>query len=225
MDIARGVAFVAMVVYHGTWFAADRGLLELEIYESLGWRVFQKCIAGSFFFLVGVCLYLANRKAIRPRKVLRRLAKLLGCAAAVTIASAVLRPSWMVVFGILHCIAACSVAGLAFLRLHRLNALLGTAVIALGALVRSEVFDHPFLRWLGMGTERVASFDFQPFFPWFGVALLGIVAGREVIPRLEGLRSRAWWSRVLEWLGQRTLWLYMAHVPVLVVLVEVIALL
>ena len=223
VDIARGLAFVAMAVYHGTWFAADRGLLDLKINAVLGWWVFQKCIAGSFFFLVGTSLLLANRQAIRPRRQLVRLARLLACAAAITIASAVLRPSWIVLFGILHCIAACSVVGLAFLRLGRLNALLGVAGIALGVLVQGEVFDHPLLYWLGLGTERVSSFDFQPFFPWFGVVLLGISAGRELLPRLEGQPSGAWWARVLAWMGQKSLWLYMAHVPVLVVLVEVIA--
>ena len=59
VDILRGVALVAMIVYHAAWFSVDAGLTGFDM-RALGWVVFQKCIAGSFFGLVGLSLHLAT---------------------------------------------------------------------------------------------------------------------------------------------------------------------
>jgi uncharacterized membrane protein len=226
VDVARGVAFVAMVVYHACWFADARGLLDLPIGEHLGWRLFQMSIAGTFYYLVGASLVLANRDRVRIAPFLQRLGKLCAAALVVTLASLVLDRHLLVTYGILHNIAVCSVVGLLLLRAGRANLLLGAVAVLLGALVESPLFDAPWLRWLGLGTTRTPAFDFQPFLPWFGVVLWGMVAGREALR--PGNPLGTWWSnrpaaRLLELMGRHSLLLYMAHVPVLVVSVEILA--
>jgi uncharacterized membrane protein len=220
VDVARGTAFVAMFLYHALWFADARGLVDLPMREHLGLRLFQMSIAGTFYFLVGVSLVLANRDRVRVAPFLQRLGKLCGAALIVTVASFVLDRQLLVTYGILHNIAVCSVVGLLFLRAGPWSLLVGTAVVLLGALVESPLFDSPWLHWTGLGTVHTPAFDFQPFFPWFGVVLWGMAAG--------GLRLPQWWSahpgaRGLELLGKHSLLLYLAHVPVLVVSVEILA--
>ena len=222
VDITRGLAFVAMVVYHATWFADDYGLVDVDLHGSLAWVVFQKCIAGTFFFLVGSSLYLAHRTEVKRRAFAWRMAKLGVCAATVSVTSVFLNPDRLVTFGILHCIMATSIVGLAFLRLGALNIGLGAALVAIGIGVRSTLFDVPALRWTGLGTEWIPTFDFQPFLPWFGVVLLGVAAGQFAWPRSREIHSDAAPARGLALLGQWALWLYMAHVPVLVVTMEVL---
>jgi len=227
VDVARGAAVVAMVIYHASWFADDRGIIDIPIREALAWRAFQKSIAGSFFFLVGTSLYLANRRGIRPEAVVLRMGRVGGCALVVTLASLLLQPEWVVTFGILHNIALCSVVALAFLRLGWLNLVPGIIAVVLGVTVSHPWFDRPVLRWTGLGTEWWPTFDFQPFFPWFGVVILGIVAGQFALPVLPALStlSRSELLRdALSWLGRHSLLMYMAHVPVLIVSVELIAL-
>jgi uncharacterized membrane protein len=217
---------VAMFVYHALWFAHARGLLALPIPEHLGLRLFQMSIAGTFYYLVGVSLVLANRDHVRAGPFLRRLGKLCGAALIVTVASFVLDRHMLVAYGILHNIAVCSVVGLLFLRAGPWNLLMGTAAVLLGAFVESPLFDSPWLRWTGLATMVPATFDFQPFFPWFGVVLWGLATGRLLLR--PGNPISAWWSshpaaRVLELMGKHSLLLYLGHVPVLVVSMEILA--
>ncbi len=225
VDITRGLAFVAMVIYHGSWFADDYGFVDFDMHGNLAWVVFQKCIAGTFFFLVGSGIYLAHRKDLKGRAFAWRMAKLAACAGVVTATSIVMNPNRIVTFGILHCIMATSVLSLLFLHLGKLNVGIGALLIAVGIGVRSTLFDHPALHWTGLGTQWVPTFDFQPFLPWFGVVVLGIAAGQYAWPRTKEISSEAAVATALTLFGRWALWLYMAHVPVLIGTMELLRLL
>lgn len=212
-----------MVVYHGTWFATDAGLIEVPIHRHLGWITFQKAIAGTFFGLVGVSLHLSAPARVRP--FLQRLGLVLGGAAIVTATSLVLDPHRVVRFGILHAIAACSVLTLPLLRLPSL-ALLGVSgsLVAAGVGLRLPAFDHPALHWTGLSPTVAPTFDHQPLLPWLGVVAAGVVVGRA----LQHSPAARWTldappARLLGWCGRHSLVLYMAHVPVLVGLVAAAA--
>lgn len=233
VDVARGVAFCAMVVYHATWFAHDRGLVDVAIGQALGWRLFQKAIAGTFYLLVGVSLALAHRDGVRLRAAARRLGLLGVAAATVTAASAVLDPRAIVTYGILHNIAVCSVLGLAGIAVVGTGAgaragavLLGLGLFALDAAVASPALDGPWVRWIGLGTGVARrTFDFQPLLPWLGVVAIGAAVGGWLGGRSDLGRWRAAGPApsLLALFGRNALFLYMAHVPVLVVAVEIAA--
>ena len=223
IDTARGIAFVAMVIYHVCVFSRSYGYLDISIQHSLSWKGFQKLIAGTFFFLVGVNLYLANTPAIRPRKYIYRLAKLIILAGVVTVASVFFNPKAIVTFGILHSIAVCSVLGLLFLRFNYVNILTGVAIITIGIWYSHPIFDNPALYWTGLGTCRILSFDFQPLFPWFGVVVPGITAGRYFKElRVSSWHSNSFAAKFLTLIGQHSLILYMAHVPIIIGTLEII---
>jgi uncharacterized membrane protein len=99
VDVARGCALAAMIVYHAAWFAADYRLIDVPITTDLSWRVFQKSIASSFFMLVGVGLHLAALLGFSRRRYLIRLAKVGGCAVVVIVTSVVLDPGRLTTFG------------------------------------------------------------------------------------------------------------------------------
>ena len=73
-----------MIVYHAAWFAVSARLIDIDLHAP-GWVLFQKSIAGSFFSLVGLSLHLSCTPTLRWRGYLKRLGKLLGCAAIVTV--------------------------------------------------------------------------------------------------------------------------------------------
>jgi len=95
IDVARGTALVAMIAYHACWFAADAELVPLDL-QALGWHLFQRSIAASFFLLVGVSLALARPSAA---KAAGRIARIAACALLVTATSFVLDPQRVVTFG------------------------------------------------------------------------------------------------------------------------------
>ena len=54
VDAARGVAILAMVVYHFTWDLSLQGLVRVNPTIDPAWMWFARLIAGSFLALVGV---------------------------------------------------------------------------------------------------------------------------------------------------------------------------
>src|SRR5690606_4647047 len=118
VDCARGLALVAMAIYHFTWDLDFFGYIEPGSSVVGGWRIFARSIAISFLFIVGFSLFLANGTGFRRGPFFKRLALIVAAALAITAVTMLATPEAFIFFGILHHIALASVLGLAFLRLH-----------------------------------------------------------------------------------------------------------
>lgn len=220
LDVARGLALLAMALYHALW---DIGFLRLTATNlALGpsGRMAARLIAGSFLFLVGVGLVLAHGRGVRWRAFLRRLGLIAAAAAAITVATRFAFPDSYIFFGILHCIAVASLAALPFLRLPAAaTALAAGAVLAAPMLVREPLFDSPALVWTGLGTVTPVTNDFVPLFPWFGIVLAGMAAARAALPSMQAIigrwRAQGRSARALAWAGRHSLLLYLVHQPLL----------
>ena len=221
LDLARGFALAAMAVYHFAWDLEFFGYAPPGMTALGGWKLFARCIASSFLFLVGVSLFLAHAQRIRWPGFLRRLAMVAGAAAAISVATYFAVPGAFIFFGILHQIALASLLGLAFLRLPALLTLaVAAAVIAAPTFLRSTFFDQPAWWWVGLSTVRHRSNDYVPLFPWFGAVLIGIAAARiasaaGLIDRLADVRFGRW-SAPFGFFGRHSLAFYLIHQPVLI---------
>ena len=184
--MARGGALLAMAIYHFTWDLEFFGYVDPGLTAGGGWKLFARCIASTFLFLVGVSLYLAHGEGIRWRGFWKRFAMVAGSALLITAATWFLFPDGFIFFGILHEIALASVLGLAFLRLPALLTLaVAAAIVAAPTFLRSEFYDHPVLWWVGLSSANPRSNDYVPLFPWFGAVLAGIAVAR--IAKRSGL--------------------------------------
>jgi uncharacterized membrane protein len=224
IDVARGLAIMAMIVYHFSWDLSFLRLIETNILQVPAWRWFARGIAGSFLLLAGIGLALAHAQGFRRMPFLRRLLKVGGAALAVTLVTFFAFPDSYIFFGILHCIAASSVLALPFLRLHpALTLLVAAFVLAAPSLFTSPALDAPYLDWLGLGSADPATNDYVPIFPWFGMVLIGIAAGKMLLPQAGALRLARWQarnvlSRTLVWAGRKSLPIYLVHQLVLLAL-------
>lgn len=221
LDVARGVALLAMAAYHFTWDLEFFGYVLPGTTGFGAWKIFARSIASSFLFLVGFSLVLAHARGIRWAGFWRRFAMVAGAALAISIVTYIAMPSAFIFFGILHQIALASLLGLAFLRLPALLTLLvAAAVIALPQFFRAELFGHPAMWWVGLAPTNPRSNDYVPLFPWFGAVLLGIAAARFAVD--TGLTARlatlypGRWSRPLQFIGRHSLAFYLIHQPVLI---------
>jgi len=228
VDCARGLALVAMAIYHFTWDLDFFGYIEPGSSVVGGWRIFARSIAISFLFIVGFSLFLANGTGFRRGPFFKRLALIVAAALAITAVTMLATPEAFIFFGILHHIALASVLGLAFLRLHwAIVIIAGAIAIALPQFIEGGIFNHQALWWTGFSTNVGPSTDYVPLFPLFGVVLFGIAAAQ--IARQTGLLNRmaelTWPDRlpVLGWIGKHSLAFYLIHQPVLVSLVWVFA--
>lgn len=225
LDIARGMALAAMASFHLTFDLEFFGLVPAGTTMTPPFWLYARVIAGSFLFLSGASLWLCHGQGIRWPAFGRRLAMILAGAALVSAATYAADPATFVFFGILHAIAAASVAGLVFLRLP-VPVTLAAAALAVAAphLFRTGLFDSPWLGWLGLTTYGIRSVDFEPFLPWVAPFLAGI-AGAKAAARAGMLAAlghhRPSWplARALGWAGRHSLAIYLAHQPVLIALV------
>ena len=229
LDVARGVALLAMAIYHFTFDLAMFGVIDPRVPVETPWREFARLIAASFLFLVGVGLVIGHGRGIRWKPFWRRFATIAGAAGLITAGTYLAArvtgaPSLLISHGILHMIAVGSLAGLALLRAPAFVAIGVAALVGwLGLDWAHPAFDHPALWWLGLSTWRPPSVDFVPFFPAFAAVALGIA-----VAKLFGLDRRAPTpppaeprpmrpaARPLAWAGRHSLLVYLAHQPILI---------
>lgn len=227
IDMLRGLALVAMAIYHFGWDLEFFGYLQQGTTTFGGWKMLARGTAGSFLFLAGVGLVLAHGSGvIRWRPFLLRLGKIYAAAAVITVATWFAFPDSFIFFGILHAIGTFSLIGLAFLRVPGvISILLGAAAIAAPLYLRAPLFDTPALWWVGLSTRPPLSNDYVPLFPWIGPFLAGMGVTRLLRTRMGALGRLAESAATTPPLtvaaaaGRHSLAVYLIHQPVLIGLV------
>ena len=218
-DVARGVAVVAMVAYHGAWDLSELRMIETQVTAEPAWQAFAMAVAASFLTLSGVGLVLAHGSGLRPARFGRRLLAVSAGAAAVTVGTWLVFPASYVFFGILHAIALGSLLALQAARWPAVAPAGIAALLFVAPLVlRNPVFDEPLLAFLGLGTRVPVTNDYVPVAPWIGFVFAGVATLR-MLPGLAAPRaSGAPVGRLLRglaWLGRHSLVIYLLHQPIL----------
>lgn len=228
VDAARGVALVAMTLFHFGWDLEMFGFAGPGFASQPAMIWFARVIASSFLFLVGVSLVLAHGRGIRWPSFARRLATVGAAAALITIATWFATPDAYIFFGILHHIALASVIGLAFLRLPWwLTAIAGAAVLFARMYLRTPLLDAPLWWWTGLSAFTPRSNDFVPMAPFLAMVLFGIAAARlgQAMGAFEWLSQypidgKA--GRLLRFIGRHSLVYYLLHQPVMIAILFVV---
>lgn len=217
LDVARGVAVVAMAAYHTAWDLSELRLIPTVVVGNPAWNVFARAIASSFLLLAGFGLALAHGRGIDTPKLLRRVAVVAAAALLVTVATWIVFPGSYVFFGILHAMAASSLVAVPFTRAPAALTALAALVVGALPLFASTAFDAPWLAFLGLGTRVPLTNDYVPLVPWLAVMLAGIALGRAIDPLrwLPRVAPRLGGARALAWLGRHSLVIYLAHQPVI----------
>ncbi|MDQ0314107.1 heparan-alpha-glucosaminide N-acetyltransferase [Amorphus orientalis] len=222
LDMVRGIAILAMVVYHFSWDLSFYQLVSWPVETNAGWQWFARLIAGSFLTVVGVSLVVAHQNGYRWKGFLIRLGIIVAAAAAISGATYFAFPNAWIYFGILHCIAAASLLAVLTVRLPiAVPAVLAVVFFALPQFVRADIFNEPFLVWVGLGTlPPPRANDYVPIFPWVGCTFAGVALARLAL-RFRAREAWAAWrartkvTRAVAWSGRQSLWIYLAHQPIL----------
>lgn len=222
LDILRGVAILAMVVFHVAWDLYYFGYSPVDVTSEPRWVIFQKSILSTFMLLVGASLILAHGKRIRWRSFLKRLGFLVVAALLVTAGTYWMFPEYFVFFGVLHAIALFSVLALPLLGLDgRVILGLGIAVVAASFAYQDAGFTERSLAWIGFWPVSPPTSDVVPIFPWFGVVVIGmglmqIALDLGFADRLRAVRSNEAALRGLAFLGRWSLLVYLLHQPLII---------
>lgn len=225
VDIARGVAIIAMVAYHFCWDLSYFRFIAADVGFDPTWVLIARSILAAFLFLVGVGLVLGHGRAIRWNSFWRRWLFVVAGALVITVATWFAFPQSFVYFGVLHAIALFSLMGLAFVRTPLwLAVIVAAAVIALPFFYSDPLFNEKAWSWIGFWQVPPPTNDLVPVIPWFGAVLLGLIAMRLVLasawaPRLAAIAPAGRLPRLLAFLGRWSLLIYVLHQPLLLGLV------
>jgi len=121
-----------------------------------------------------------------------------------------------------------SLVGILFVKGGWLNLFFGLIIIFIGLFYTSPLFNNPAFYCLGIGTKKNIAIDYMPFFPWFGVVLLGIYTSHLVYKSERWISLLSWnksigINKFVSWFGRNSLVIYMVHFPIIGSLMAIIA--
>jgi uncharacterized membrane protein len=204
IDALRGLALVSMVLFHAAMIAGIFELADFDLYSGV-WRVLARLTQYVFLGLLGVSLVLSSRDYFGQVK---RAVKILLLAFLPTIATFLLFGDEFVRFGILHFAAV----AILLVRPFKGHAWFAIVAAVLVLLLKDWFFESIFF------VLFYSPWDYFPLFPWLAVPLLGLAFAEFFGKRFSADFSCLSKLPILVWMGQRSLWIYLIHFPVLYVL-------
>ena len=219
LDAFRGLCVLGMVIVHFVYDLID--LYALVPWDYPDWFLFVMRWGGLLFILLsGICATLGRRSVRRGLVVL--LCGLVCTAVTYGMYRFGLAGRGIIIyFGVLHCLGTCMILWWLFKRLPTwLLAVLGVAMVAAGLYLQTRSFYTGYLLMpLGFIPQGFASSDYFPLLPNLGYFLLGGVLGRTLYRKKETLLPKVNENsaplRFLKWWGKNSLFIYLAHQPIL----------
>ena len=226
LDEIRGVCIYLMVFYHAFYLLGAQ--LHLDFCTRL-FRLFEPVeivFASAFIFISGICTQFS-------RSVLRRGLLLLAVALTISAVTILLLPklgydAFQDRFGILHLLSVSMLMYAATRRvLDRIPVLWGAAACTL-LYVTAAIFvprvhvNVPWLFPLGFCSDSFYSADYFPLLPHLFIFLLGTFAGRAIRSREVPERFYRVHTHLFSWCGRNSLWIYLVHVPILLLIIQII---
>ena len=219
LDIFRGWALLLMVIYHFNYDLSYFNIIKINLNSSNFFLLFRYTIICMFLLSMGISFSLVHRKSISWRKLRKRILLLSLASLAVTIATYIVFPNSWIYFGILHFILLSSLLALPFLN-HPKIALLSAILILIGYATDSLSI-HPLFNYLQpiLHLPPIHTQDIITLFPWFGVVLLGtVIAYYDLYQKIfiqKIFNNNSLHNRVLKFMGQHSLLIYLIHQPIL----------
>lgn len=211
IDLLRGIAILLMIIFHTVFDLAYFYHWPIDYINGF-WYYQGKASAVLFMLVSGISCTLNHNP-------FKRGVKVLGVGIIITVATYIFSPAMYIQFGILHLLGAGMILASCLKRYNIPTlAIAGTVSLAIGKSAANLNAAAPWFIPLGITPPGFASLDYYPLFPWLGVILYGMAAGKffyptkqAVWPTAIGYRPVRW----LNWLGRRSLIIYLLHQPLI----------
>lgn len=235
VDILRGVAVICMIIYHTTWDLVYLFGVEIPVFRTNGAYIFQQYILWSFVIISGFC-------SAMGKKTTKRGLITLTASIVMTVATIIFIPDATIIFGVLTFLGTamiltsmlkpflCKIRNYIGLTLSALLFALSYNIpdgyLGFGGLIFTKLLENLYANYLtaffGFPHTGFSSADYVPLIPWiflyfFGFYLFDIFKSRDWLKHLSVTKIPP-----CEWLGRHALIIYLAHQPVIFVVLFII---
>ena len=227
LDTLRGICLLSMILYHAMWDIVYMFGVRAPWYASYAGFLWQQSICWGFILLSGFCFDLGKKK-------LKRALTVLLCSLVISAVTAFI-PGAEIRFGVLCLLGSAMLFMIPLQKLlRRVNEWAGLAVsfllfaftknIDLGYLgffslklltLPRFLYANYLTAFLGFPPRGFVSADYFGVFPWLFLFICGyfiyrIFTRHDLTKILHSLPITP-----LMWLGKNSLWVYMAHQPII----------
>jgi len=218
LDIFRGFAILAMVLYHFTYDLNYFRIISLDMNHTPTILLIRYTIMSIFLLSVGMSLALAHKGAIRWSAMRKRVLQLGSASLIVTITTYFVFPSSWIYFGILHFILVASLITVMLLKFPKVT--LGLTLIILIGSVTHLLNMHALYALLQVPLALPShTEDLVPLFPWLAVVFIGTLLVHynlhEKIFTLPIFNVKFRINKLLKKMGQNSLLIYLIHQGIL----------
>ena len=216
LDALRGFCILCVIAVH---FIFDLSFFAGAELTLPAWYTFIQEYGGAIFVVLsGCCATLGSRS-------FRRGLIVFGCGMLITLVTfgmcklGFASKDVIVQFGVLHLLGVCMLVYPLFRRLPpAAQAGIGACIVVLGYVFTTIRVEARWLFPFGLIYQGFTSSDYFPVFPQLGWFLLGAALGRTVYREKQTLLPCAaqdfFLIRFFRWCGRQSLWIYLAHQPV-----------
>ena len=245
LDALRGFSVILMVVYH---FLFDLDYFNIRPMPDWFWpqQLYGFPITFLFIFIAGISLALSASKTKNAQSLTQKMIKrgifIFAVGLLVTVVTWIYPHDGAILFGVLHLIGVSTILAIPFLvggtkdktiekkaqfsgNMKKKNSVLigfplavGIMIIALSKIIEKisgPIWMIPF----GIHPDGFGFLDYEPLFPWFGVALIGVAVGFWLYPkgkrRFSVFSAEPKWLKGFSWAGRHSLEIYLVHQPVI----------
>ena len=224
LDALRGFCILCVIFIH---FMFDLTyFLGMDVHFPPVYTFIQQYGGVIFVILSGISVTLGHHSV-------RRGAIVLGCGMLITLVTwgmyrlGMAASDVIVKFGVLHLLGVCMLVYPLFRRLPpAAQAGIGACIVVLGYVFTTVRVKAQWLFPFGLIYQGFTSSDYFPVFPQLGWFLLGAALGRTVYREKRTLLPCAaqdfFLIRFFRWCGRQSLWIYLAHQPVVYGILELI---
>ena len=211
IDAVRGFSLILMIAHHFAFDLYDCHLIP-------GKLLFNPIVEGLHIIFASVFIAISGACSSFSSNNLRRGLKILLGAAAVTAATYIFDPGQYVRFGILHFLGVCS---LLYVPISKTSIIKKTPIwvfallFALTYKIQDITVGCSYLFAIGLKSYSFVTFDWFPLIPWIFMYLFGAKLGGYISSGKMPEKFYSFSCPALEWIGKKSLWIYLLHQPIL----------
>lgn len=239
LDTIRGLTLLSMIAFHTSWDLVYMYGIDWPWYRSEGAYVWQQSICWTFILLSGFCWSMGQHRW-------RRGLMVFGGGLIVTLVTCFFMWEDRVIFGVLTMLGSCMLLMIPLDKpLRKLKPWLGFAISAVLFVVTRNInggylgfeswqllklpawlYQNYVTTYFGFVHPGFYSTDYFSLFPWFFLFLCGYffyhMMAEEKSRKLKD--GKLWHIRIpgIDFIGKHSLWIYMAHQPVVFAILQTI---